>query len=196
MAHSWHSQPTRVVGASADESDSMNRRPIALAALPLLVLLAGCAPLPVVTPVPTTAAPSPTATSTTAPPVASALSADDIQNLQDIISSGNTQPLLGYLANPVTAVIAGSEFGGSHTPQEATDAVTDFLNTPDLPTVTWNFALDATTLAAYRAGFYGQYVPEGAIIGLASDGRVVSLIPSGTQIGTVFLAAQAEQLTE
>ena len=101
--------------------------------------------------------------------------ANTIENLQAVVNTANTEPLLGWVAPTVDVVLAASEAYGPLDPIPATLALADFLMTDhSTPPAEYEFALPAATLDAYRAGAYAQYFPETALVGRGSDNRVVA----------------------
>ena len=151
-----------------------------------VVLLAGCgAPTPEPSPDATTeptaspsevASPSPTPSSE--PDAACtevAPDANTIENLQAVVNTANTEPLLGWVAPTVNVVLAASEAYGPLDPVPATLALADFLMMDhSTPPASYDFALPAATLDTYRAGDYADYFPPTALVGLGTDGRVVA----------------------
>jgi hypothetical protein len=52
----------------------------------------------------------------------------------------------------------------------------------------WNFDPTPAQLASWRATFYEQYFPPGALVGFDAEGDTISFTFTGTQISTVFVA--------
>ena len=111
-------------------------------------------------------------------------SAMDIENIQAAIVTGNTQALVSHFANPFMVILAASDGIGPQSPDEA--AV--FLAQRLADKTGWNFSPSDAQLASWRATFYEQYFPAGALVGFDNEGDKISLIFSGTQISTVFIA--------
>ena len=128
--------------------------------------------------------PEPTVT-TEAPAEPVGLSADDYDNLKASIESGNTAALEGYLSSPVNFIIAASECCGPLTPLEAISGL-DYLSGATGP---WAIASESL-VAEYRAGSYGEYFPEGALVLLSNDTDpyVVSFSTEGKQVTGLFIA--------
>ena len=154
----------------------------------LMVLLAGCgAPAPEPS-LPTTTEPMPTAspseetspspTPTPEPDAACtevAPDANTIENLQAVVNTANTEPLLAWVAPTVNVVLAASEAYGPLEPVPATLALADFLMADhSTPPAEYDFALPAATLDAYRAGDYADYFPPTALVGRGNDNHVVA----------------------
>lgn len=115
-------------------------------------------------------------------------------NIEASITSGNTAALEGYMTSSVNVIIAASEGLGAKTPAQAVDAVTTFI-TSDNTSWDYNFPLPATTLSTYGKGFYGQYFPNNAIVGKASNSKVISFsFDCNAKISTVFMAASEDLL--
>lgn len=112
-----------------------------------------------------------------------------IENIQAAISSGNTAALEGYMASTVKVILAASEGIGDRTP---TQAVED-LKYLDDATDPWDFDLPAETLAQWRAGGYGSYIPIPAVVGESANGYVVSfLFNHEGKISVIFMANDSE----
>lgn len=117
--------------------------------------------------------------------------ADQLENIEASISSGNTAALEGRMATTVTVVIAASEGMG---PRTITQAIGDLDYVVDLA-ATWDFNLSAATLDSYAAGDYAQYFPDGALVGKSSTGKVVSFIfDASAKIKTIFMSVNADIL--
>ncbi len=114
--------------------------------------------------------------------VASLLSGDDVAAIENAISAQDTAGLGTYLPASVKVMVAT----GVPT-QEGPSAALAAMQPMFTNTDPWDFALDATTLTHYRQGDYGQYFPAGAIVGRSTDGHVLSLIPGGRGITTIFM---------
>lgn len=107
------------------------------------------------------------------------------------ITSGNTAALEGYLTNPNKVILAASEGIGQRTPDQAVADITSFISGSS----GWNFLLADIETEAFAAGSYSQYFPDDAIIGKASNGRVISFLPDcDGKIKTVFLSMDASLL--
>ncbi len=107
------------------------------------------------------------------------------------ITSGNTAALESYLANPSSVILAASEGVGPRTPTQAVADISSFISGSS----DWNFLLPNIETKAFAAGFYKQYFPDDAIIGKASNNRVISFSPDCTgKIKTVFLATDSSLL--
>lgn len=128
-----------------------------------------------------------TTTTTTTDTACIAPTADAKSNIEASITSGNTAALEGYMASSVKVIIAASEGLGDRTPAQAVGDV-DYLNPGG--TNTWDFALPAATINAYKAGSYKQYFPTGSLVGKAADKHVVSFqFDCKGKISGVFMAA-------
>jgi cytoskeletal protein RodZ len=130
-----------------------------------------------------------TTPSTSTPAISAALR----ENIEAAINTMNTAALEGYMTNPVTVVLAATEYGGPVTP---TQAVTD-INYLSGATAPWNWNLSAATLTAYQNGFYGQYFPENAVVGQSANNYVISFtINANNRISTIFMTGSADLLTQ
>ena len=135
---------------------------------------------------------SPSASPSEAPAPTPSLSPSDIQNIQESISSGNTAALVGYLSNPVHIAAANSDLIDDVTPDVAAQDL-EFITTG----TGWNWNVDATTLATWRSSAaFGSWLPEGAIIGHAATGQVVSFVVTGDRISSIYIAGDASAFTE
>lgn len=102
------------------------------------------------------------------------------------MTSGNTAALESDLADEVVVIYAASECCGALSPVDAITHLDYVLG--DL-TQTWNFSVDEATLAGYRAGFYAQYFPVDALVGISSTGAIATFVPGNDgQIVTIFLS--------
>ena len=180
---------------------------VAPTAVALAVTLAGCMPggggnTPAASnTVSTSASPSdssiapsdsPSASASEAPAPAPSLSASDIQNIQESISSGNTAALVGYLSNPVHVAAAASDLIEDVSPDVAVEDI-GFITSG----TGWSWNVPASTIATWRASaYYGTWFPDGAIIGLASSGQVVSFVVTGDHITTIYVAGDVSVLTD
>lgn len=122
-------------------------------------------------------------------PVASA-----IENIKASITSGNTAVLEGYMAPSVNVVLAASEGQDPKTPTQAVLAVTDFISS-DMASWDYNFSLPASVLSSYGAGSYKSYFPGSAVVGKASNKKVIAFsFDCNAKISTVFLATSEDLL--
>jgi hypothetical protein len=119
----------------------------------------------------------------------SAMSAD----IADAVSSGNTAAIEAYLTEPTRVVIAASEADMQYSAVDAVLAL-DYVQ----PGVgTWDFALSAGVVDGYAASpSYGQFFPVDAIVGRSDTGAVVSFVPNGNRIGTIFMSIDEGLITD
>lgn len=118
-------------------------------------------------------------------------SATAISNIQGSVTTGNTQPLEGYMSDSVNVILAASEAYGPRTAGQAALLVSDYIG--DSTTTTWDFALSASVLAGYATSGYSQYFPANAIVGKSSTNKLISFsFDSNAKIRTVFLAPVSE----
>jgi hypothetical protein len=131
------------------------------------------------------ATPEPTATTAVAEPP----SAEDRLLYLESLQSGNTAAIYDRFTDPVQVVIAASDCCGSL----SRDATMEQLASVEPgTTATWSFTLDESTLTTYRAGFYGQYFPVDALVGVSSSGFIASFLPDADgEISTLFMAMAA-----
>lgn len=112
-----------------------------------------------------------------------------ISNIQDSITSGNTAALEGYMAASVNVVTAGSGGSAAKTPTQAVTDITSFIS-PDTMSWDYNFSLPASILSSYGMGSYGKYFPNTAVVGKATNSKVISFsFDCNGKINTVFMAA-------
>lgn len=95
-----------------------------------------------------------------------------------------------YLSNPVTVIQAATECCGPVTPAEAVQSL-NYLSDAVSP---WNFPLDPGVVSNYRDGYYGQYIPEGSLVGRSADGWVVSSAIEGDEITGIFMSVSEDLL--
>lgn len=158
----------------------------------------GASPSP--SPTPSTATPTPTASSSPTPtetPDASGGGTFDSTMdafLSSVLDSQNTAVLAegGTFSDPVFVLAANSGLIQNMSPADAVAAM-GFMFTPSDPN-SWDLALSDSTLAGYRAGPYGDYFPEGAIVARSHDGHVFSFIGNGVTITKMFMAGSEDLL--
>lgn len=127
--------------------------------------------------------PSPSPSESVSP--VSGLSADDVANIRDAVSSGNTAAIDGYLTDPTRVVIAASDADSRFSPVDAVLSL-DYVH----PGVgVWDFDLPPETIAGYRASaFYGAYFPEDVIVGRSDAHAVVAFSPHDGKIDTILMS--------
>jgi hypothetical protein len=176
------------------------------AALPVLVLalaLSACTPGTT----PPTASPTPTATESDAPTpaptpdptetTATGIPAEMRTNIVDAMNSGNTAAIEGYLAPVVHITYAASEAEGDVSdPMIVIDDLTEFV--AGFPA--WDFDLPASLVDQYANDpdtfpSYADDFPPGALVGKASNNKVISFVISGGQITRIFFAVDEYVLT-
>jgi hypothetical protein len=121
-------------------------------------------------------------------------SATVIENIKASITSGNTAALSGYMAPSVNVIIAATEGVGPSKPAIAVSTVSTFITNV---TTSWdyNFSLPAATLSGYTSGGYKDYFPNIAVVGKASNGKVIAFsFDCDGKINTIFMAISAELL--
>lgn len=183
--------PSRTASPSRTTSLAARAALAATAAALLPVTLTACAPTE-----PTSASTSPAASEPETPddgPSSPAPSVDPsgghegdmATDIADAISSGNTAAIDDYLTEPTRVVIAASEADVQYSAVDAVLAL-DYVQ----PGVgVWDFALDAAVTDGYAASSsYGTFFPDDAIVGRSDTGAVVSFIPNGDRIGTIFMS--------
>lgn len=116
-------------------------------------------------------------------------SANTISNVKDSITSGNTAALEGYMATSVNVITAGSGAASAKTPTQAVTSITSFIS-PDTTSWDYNFSLSASTLSSYGKGSYSKYFPSTAVVGKATNKKVISFsFDCNGKINTVLLAS-------
>jgi hypothetical protein len=173
--------------------------PRTAAAVPVLVLalaLSACTPGTT----PPTASPSPTVTESESPaptpePTETAgtgtgIPAELRANIIDAMNSGNTAAIEGYLAPVVHITYAATENEGDVSdPMIVIADLTDFVS--GFPT--WDFDLPASLVDQYANDpdtfpSYADDFPPGALVGKASNDKVISFVVSGGKITRIFFA--------
>ncbi len=160
----------------------------------LVLAMTGCVPTPAPTsPAPDGSTPTPTAVEET--PVVEepiGLSASDIDNIVAALDTDNTAAIEGYLADKVNFILAATECCGLVTPAEAIsnlayvgDAASPWTATPE------------TTVNTYRAGFYVDSFPAGALVFSSADADpyVISFVVIGDHITQIFISNAATMLS-
>jgi hypothetical protein len=137
-----------------------------------------------------TAAPAP------APPAigpsGNAMSAEWISWLQAGISSGNTAALEQLLAARVH-IVTTEGVDKTVLASAAPDAITAGIDDSAVDT-TWDWSLDAASLATYRAGPYGQYFPTDGVIGISSKGVVLAYTVVGSGVTAMLISRHVAAL--
>lgn len=177
------------------------------AAVPVLALalvLSACTPGssgdPTGSPSPTvteseTPTPTPEPTETSEP--VDGVPADMKANIVDAMNSGNTAAIEGYLAPTVHITYAASEEEGDVSDHALIiDNLTNFV--AGFPT--WDFNLPASLVDQYANDpdtfpSYADDFPPGALVGKASNAKVISFVISGGQITRIFFAVDEYVLT-
>lgn len=122
-------------------------------------------------------------------PVSKQPSAATLDSIKDSIISGNTAALEGYMASSVKVVYAASEATGERTPAQAINDL-KYLSSATGP---WNFSLDKTTLDAWAAGDYKEYIVATSLVGRSSNGYVVIFnFNSDAKISGIFMSASSD----
>lgn len=117
-----------------------------------------------------------------------------IENIEASITSGNTAALEGYMASSVNVVLAASGGVGVSTPTQAVAGITDFMSS-DISSWDFDFSLSDATLKSYSGGGYGKYFPSIAVVGKATNSKVISFsFDCNGKINTVFMAANENLL--
>ena len=154
------------------------RAAILLLSLPLLAACDAATPAPpsaVLTPAASPSEPASPSPDEEPSCTEAAPDANTIENLQAVVNTANTEPLLAWVAPTVNVVLAASEAYGPQTPDQAAIDLADFLMTDhSTPPAEYDFALPEATLDAYRAGDYAEYFPPTALVGRGTDNRVVA----------------------
>lgn len=121
----------------------------------------------------------------------STLTQDQINNINDAISSKNTAALEGYLADSVNVVFAASEKAG---PRTSAQAIADlaYLSSATSP---WSFALPTATTDAWKTGDYKTYLKDATIFGKSANGYVVAMKTNASaKIDLIFVSSSADLL--
>lgn len=132
-------------------------------------------------------------TKTITPCTSIAPNAATIENIKASITSGNTAALAGYSATTVTRVFVSTAGVMTTTPTTTVPSVAEFITSVN---TAWdyNFSLPAATLATYRGStVYGKYFPTIAVVGKATNKKVISFSFDCTgKIDTIFMADNAD----
>jgi len=118
-----------------------------------------------------------------------------IGNIKASITSGDTSALEGYMAaTSVDVTLAGTKSYGEQTPILAVNDISTFLS-DDLNSWDYNFSLPTATLNTYKQGSYAKYFPDIAVVGKATNKKVISFsFDCNAKIDTVFLAPSEDLL--
>lgn len=118
---------------------------------------------------------TPTPTGVPAPPDdESGPSPEQQLHFKEVLESGDTAVLDQDLADPVELILAASECCGSISRAEA---ITELGYVGPGSGATWNFSPDDATLASLRGGDYADFFPLNAVVGISSDGFLLSFVP-------------------
>ncbi len=133
-----------------------------------------------------------TSTSQSTTPTCTDPSTAEVADIKAAITSGNTAALASYMAPTVKVILAATEGIGDQTPTEAVSDVTSFIS----GTSSWDFALPAATLTAYKSTPYVTYFPDNAVVGKdSSTTKVISFsFDCDGKINTIFEVGQASSL--
>lgn len=139
-------------------------------------------PRPTITGLPESARPTitPTPTGVPAPPGDETFPSTELQEqYRSAFESGDTDPLRHSFSPDVEVTLAGSECCGV---MPRPDAVAQLDYVMPGSGASWNFAPDAALLDAMRAGDYADFFPEDALVGVSSDGYLLSFVPGADQL--------------
>jgi hypothetical protein len=142
---------------------------------------------PVETPSP--AAPAEPSTTPSSSPTA--LSVDDVAQIQAAIEANRPIDLYDYLDDPVHITFAASDFDSDRSPDLAITDLDYVRNSTG-----WNWNLDDATLASFRAGTYANYFPDDAIIGQSAETYVIAFTITDDRISRIFVSKSAAIVTE
>ncbi len=114
------------------------------------------------------------------------------ENIKAALDSKNTAAFASYVSSPVKYVLAGSEYGGERTPDEAVAAL-EYTHSAEGP---WNFDLPQTTIDEYDSGDYASYFDVNTLVGRATSGMVIAFEFNcdGSKIDSIFVAPSEELL--
>jgi hypothetical protein len=173
--------------------------PRTAAAVPVLVLalaLSACTPgttPPTASPSPTVSAsesPTPSPEPTETAGTGTVIPAEMRANIVDAMNSGNTAAIEGYLAPVVHITYAASENEGDVSDHTLViNNLTDFV--AGFPT--WDFDLPASLVDQYANDpdtfpSYADDFPPGALVGKASNDKVISFVIADGEITRIFFA--------
>ena len=95
-----------------------------------------------------------------------------LDNIKGVITTANTQPLEGYMADDATTITATTSGVSSSSSNGTISTITDFLEESSR---VWDFNLSDLEVDSYKAGSYGTYFDNATIIGKSADGEVVAI---------------------
>lgn len=115
------------------------------------------------------------------------------EKLAAAMTSGDTAPIEDHLTEPTRVVIAASEADLQYGTVDAVLAL-DYVHPGEGP---WDFALSPAVVDGYEANpYYGEFFPDDAIVGRSDAAAVVSFVPNGDRIGTIFMAIDEALITD
>lgn len=118
-----------------------------------------------------------------------------VESIKSAITSGNTAALEGYMAPSVNVIYAASDGLGQRTAANAVSDITSFISNPS--EVTWNFVVADAKIAAFQQSSYKLYFPDTALVGEASDERLLSFtFDCEGKISGVLLVMDEATLTQ
>lgn len=135
---------------------------------------------------------SPTASETPSPTPTSeaqAPSAELVQHFADAISSGNTAALEQNMADEVFVIEYATECCGIVGGPKAIELLAYLSNA----TGTWEFPPADAVLEGFRASAYAEYFPVNSVVGVSTDGFVVSFVlDPDNRVTTIFISGQPD----
>lgn len=130
-------------------------------------------------------------TEDTQPDVTNLPNQQSIDEIKTALDEKNYDSLVAKLADRVSVIRAASDGSGVRTQEQAISdlAVLNDATTP------WDFELPEDTINTYKAGDYGIYLPDGALIGQAENDMVVAIGFNGSgKINSIFISTNASLL--
>lgn len=95
-----------------------------------------------------------------------------LDNIKAVITTANTEPLKGYLADNQNVVTIGLESSTSSSSNSGLSDITSFLESTSR---VWTFNLSDLEMGFYNNGQYGSYFKDAGIIGKSDAGQIVAI---------------------
>ncbi len=95
-----------------------------------------------------------------------------LDNIKAIITTANTEPLKGYLADNQNVVTIGLESSTSSSSNSGLFDITSFLESTSR---VWDFNLSDLEMGFYNNGQYGSYFKNAGLIGKSDTGQIIAI---------------------
>jgi uncharacterized membrane protein YgcG len=119
--------------------------------------------------------------------------AKTFSSVTEAIGNNKAADLNHYYASQVHVVMVGSKYDKMLGSADVNGIISNPLNSAQSP---WNWHVPPGDLSAWQTGPYGQYFDGNVIVGISSDGTVISVgLDDNGQITTIFEAPVGDLTT-